>query len=380
MIEPSPREKTWRNADPAMLIITLILIGFGLVTIYSADGQTFSFSSATFRQGLFAVVGCGVMLVMAAIDYRFLRVLSIPMYLGGVLLLVLVLRIGAIYGGAQRWFDLGFTTFQPSEPAKLGMIVALAAFIAMRGLHMRGPISFAATGLIAVIPAALVFVEPDLGTSLVYAAIWLGMITVARIRWIYLILCLAAIVPIVWFAWNGGFGRDPLFHDYQKDRVTCFLHPQADEYDFCANVIQARITIGQAGLTGHRFADIAQVNEHQRLAVSTTDFAFAHATGNFGFIGAMALFVLYLLLIWRYLRVVHLARDPFGQLLAMGASAMLFFHAFVNIGMNVNLLPVVGIPLPFISAGGTPLVTILATQGIMQSILMHRNSLAYGAG
>lgn len=378
MIEPSQRESTWRNADPAMVVITLLLLGFGLVTIYSADGRDLSLGGATFKQALFATIGFGVMTILAALDYRVLRALAIPMYLAGVALLILVLRIGEVIAGAQRWFDLGFTSFQPSEPAKLATIVALAAFVALRGLHMRGPVSFAITGLIAVVPAALVFIEPDLGTALVFAAIWLGVITVARTRWLYLLACLIAVVPIGFFAWNGGFGHDPLFHDYQKDRITCFLHPQADEFDFCSNVVQARITIGQAGLLGHRFADTAQINEHQRLAVRTSDFAFAHATGNFGFIGALALFALYLLLIWRYLRVAHLARDEFGQLIAIGASAVLFFHAFVNIGMNVNLLPVVGIPLPFISAGGTPLVTTLALQGILQSILMHRQKPNYG--
>jgi rod shape determining protein RodA len=378
MIEPSQRENTWRNADPAMVVITLLLLGFGLVTIYSADGRDLSLGGATFKQALFAVIGFGVMAVLAALDYRVLRMLAIPMYLAGVALLVLVLKIGEVIAGAQRWFDLGFTSFQPSEPAKLATIVALAAFIALRGLHMRGPVSFALTGLIAVVPAALVFIEPDLGTALIFAAIWIGVITVARTRWVYLLACLIAVVPVVYFAWYGGFGHDPLFHDYQKDRITCFLHPQADEFDFCSNVVQARITIGQAGLLGHRFADTAALNERQRLAVRTSDFAFAHATGNFGFIGALALFALYLLLIWRYLRVAQLARDEFGQLIAIGATAVLFFHAFVNIGMNVNLLPVVGIPLPFISAGGTPLVTLLATQGILQSILMHRQKPNYG--
>jgi rod shape determining protein RodA len=378
MIEPSQRENTWRNADPAMLVITLLLLGFGLVTIYSADGRVLGLGSATFKQALFAGLGFALMAVLAALDYRVFRALSIPIYLGGLALLALVLKKGLVIAGAQRWFDLGFTTFQPSEPAKLATIIALAAFISFRGLHMRGPISFGLAGLIAVVPAALVFIEPDLGTALIFAAIWLGVIMVTRTRWIYLLLCLVAIAPAIYFAWNGGFGHQPLFQDYQKDRITCFLHPQADQFDFCSNVVQARITIGQAGLIGHRFADAAQINERQRLAVSTTDFAFAHATGNFGFIGALALFALYLLLIWRYLRVARLARDEFGQLIAIGATALLFFHAFVNIGMNVNLLPVVGIPLPFISAGGTPLVTMLAMQGILQSILMHRQRSTFG--
>ena len=173
MIEPSPRENTWRNADPAMLIITLLLLGFGLVTIYSADGRVLNLGSATFKQGLFAVVGFVIMAILAALDYRIFRVLSIPMYIGGIMLLALVLKKGMVIAGAQRWFDLGFTTFQPSEPAKLATIVALAAFVSFRGLHMRGPVSFGLAGLIAVVPAGLVFIEPDLGTALLITLLFL---------------------------------------------------------------------------------------------------------------------------------------------------------------------------------------------------------------
>ena len=373
MLEPSQRS-TWRNADPAMLVLTLLIICFGLVTIYSADDRQVSLSSPFVKQAIFAVIGLVVMISLAALDYRFWRFLILPTYAVALALLVLVLRFGAVWGGAQRWFDLKVMSFQPSETAKLATIIALAAFISLRGLHMRGPISFGAAGLIAAVPAVLVFIEPDLGTSLVFIAIWMAMIVVSRTRWLYLIGCAAATVPLTWYFWNN------VFHDYQRDRLLIFRNPERDVTGQGFNIIQAKITIGQAGLVGHRFAETEQINQYQRLVVSESDFAFAPAIGNFGFIGALALFALYLLLIWRYLRVAHLARDEFGQLIAIGAAAMLFFQAFVNIGMNVNLLPVVGIPLPFISAGGVSLVTMLAIQGILQSVLMHRQRLAFGSG
>ncbi len=378
MIEPSRRENKWRDADPAMLVITLILVAFGLLTVFSADARDLSLSGALAKQAFYALVGFGLMGALAAFDYRLLRMFSLPMYAGGLLLLALVLKFGTIYGGAQRWFVIGPVSFQPSEPAKLATIILIAAFVAMRGSHIRGPFSFAATGMLAALPAVLVFAQPDLGTALIFVAIWFGILAISRTRPWYLLLCLLAFVPAFWVAWYGILGRDPFFHQYQKDRLTCFIHPEADTFGYCSNVVEARITIGQAGMIGHRFADAAIINEQQDLAVSTSDFAFAHATGNFGFIGALALFTLLLLLIWRYLRVAKLARDEFGQLIAIGAAAMLLFQAFVNIGMNVGILPVVGIPLPFISQGGTPLVTLLVTQGILQSILMHRNSLAFG--
>lgn len=379
MIEPSPRESTWRNADPAMLVITLLLIGFGLLTVFSADGQQMGLTAAATKQFIFAVIGGGLMLALAAFDYRFLRILALPIYIVALLLLVVVLFKGSTIGGATRWIDLGPITFQPSEVAKLAAIIVLSGFASFRGQRMRGPFSFAASGLLVALPAGLVFIEPDLGTALIFVAIWLGIMSVSRTRMLYLLACVIAAFPLYWVAWNGIPGHNkPFFQDYQKERLTCFNQPEKDTLDLCANVVQARITIGQAGLTGHRFADTAILNQNLRLAVGTTDFAFAYATGNFGFIGALALFTLYLLLIWRYLRVAHLARDEFGRLIAIGAASLMLFQSFVNIGMNAGILPVVGIPLPFISAGGTPVVTLLVTQGILQSILMHRHTLSFG--
>jgi rod shape determining protein RodA len=373
MIEPSQRS-TWRNADPAMLVITLLLVSFGIVAIFTATDHSLSLAGPAGKQAIFAVVGLIAMGVMATIDYRFWRVLIVPVYLAALALLVLVLQFGAVWGGAQRWFDLKVMSFQPSETAKLATIIALAAFISMRGVHMRGPFSFGAAGLLAAVPAVLVFIEPDLGTSLIFIAIWIAVIVVSRTRGLYLIGCALISVPVTYYFWHN------VFHDYQRNRLLIFRNPEQDETGQGFNIIQAKITIGQAGLFGHRFSETAQINQYQRLVVSESDFAFAHAIGNFGFIGALALFALYLLLIWRYLRVAHLARDEFGQLIAVGAAAMLFFQAFVNIGMNVNILPPVGIPLPFISAGGVSLVTLLATQGILQSVLMHRERLAFGSG
>lgn len=373
MLEPSQRS-TWRNADPAMLVITLLLVGFGVMAIFTASDHSFSLAGPAGKQIIFAAVGLIGMAIMAALDYRFWRVLILPVYAVSTALLILVLQFGAVWGGAQRWFDLRVISYQPSETAKLATIIALAAFVSYRGLHMRGPFSFGAAGLIAAVPAVLVFVEPDLGTSLIFIVIWIAMLVVSRTRGLYLIACALASIPITWYFWHN------VFHDYQRDRLLIFRNPERDITGQGFNIIQAKITIGQAGLVGHRFSETARINEYQRLVVSESDFAFAHAIGNFGFIGALALFALYLLLIWRYLRVAHLARDEFGQLIAVGSAAMVFFQAFVNIGMNVNILPPVGIPLPFISAGGVSLVTLLATQGVLQSILMHRERLAFGSG
>ena len=373
MLEPSQTQRyhsRWRDLDPFMPITTLVLFGFGLLAIYSADKRDVGINALAVRQLIYAGIGVALMITFTVIDYRQLRSLAVPIYLGALALIALVMPLGTVIGGAKRWFDLKVMTFQPSEPGKLALIVALAAFIAWRGPGMRRPLSFLATGLLVGVPALLVFKEPDLGTSLVYAAIWCGMIAVARTRFLYLFATGVAAVPAAYVAWHY------LLHDYQQQRLLNFLHPEADIQGGGFNIIQARITIGQAGLIGHRFADTGHT-DYQLLAVSTTDFAFAHAIGNFGFIGAVALFVLFLILIWRYLRVATLARDEFGQLIAIGAAAMLFFQTFVNIGMNEGVLPVTGIPLPFISYGGSPLITLLAIQGVLQSILIHREKLTF---
>lgn len=378
MLESSERLRNrWRNLDPYMPITTLVLIGFGLVTIYSADNRDFSLGSLAFKQLFYAAIGFGLMVVLAAIDYRLLRSLVVPLYVVAVLLLVLVFPFGTMVLGARRWFDLKVIFLQPAEPAKLAVIVALAAFIASRGPRMRRPLNYLLTAILIGIPTALVFKEPDLGTSLVFLAIWAGMLFVSRTRLLYLLGTLLAAAPATYLAWHYPT-RNPIIHQYQKDRFLSFLHPDADIQGGGFNIIQARVTIGQAGLLGHRFADTTQ-NEFQLLAVRTTDFAYAHAIGNFGFVGAVALFILFLILIWRYLRVAQLARDEFGQFIAIGAVSMLFFQTFVNIGMNEGLLPVTGIPLPFISYGGSPLLTLLALQGILQSILLHRQKLTLSA-
>lgn len=374
MLETSQRRR-WRDADPFMPITTLLLIAFGLVAIYTADNRDLGPSSLVFHQALYVVVGLVLMVTLAAIDYRLLRSLAAPLYLGALLLIVLVIPFGTWSGGAKRWFDLRVVWLQPSEPGKIALIVALAAFVATRGVKMRSPINYVLTGLLAAIPAVLVFREPDLGTSLVFVAIWCGIIVASRTRLLYLLGSVLAAVPVVYLAWHYP-RRHPIIQDYQKSRLIAFLDPSQDVQGQGFNILQARYAIGQAGLLGHRFSDTAH-NDLQLLAVKTTDFAFAHAIGNFGFVGAVALFTLFMLLLWRYLRVARLARDDFGQLIAMGAAAMLFFQAFVNIGMNEGILPVTGIPLPFISYGGSPLITLLALQGILQSVLMHREKLTF---
>lgn len=230
--------------------------------------------------------------------------------------------------------------------------------------------NFILSGVIVAIPAALVYTQPDLGTTGVFAFIWLTMMLISRTRMLYIIGTILLAIPMALVAWMF------LLEDYMRDRLLISFNPERDVLGAGYNIIQAQISIGSGGLLGHGLTGGTQ-SQMDLLRVRTTDFIFAHAMGMFGFIGAIALFTVIGLLLWRTMRVAQETQDPFGQLLAAGVTAMLFFQAFVNIGMNVGILPVTGIPLPFVSLGGSSLWTSLAAIGLLQSVRIHHQRLAF---
>src|SRR5215203_2367061 len=291
-------------------------MGFSAVTIYSADGGgALVPSNLGVRQALYGSLGLVLMLLVASIDYRILGSLSWAIYGAAMVALVLVLipGIGIEIAGSRRWFDLGFTTIQPSEFAKIATLLALSSFVASRG---------------------------------------------------------AATPVIVFFAWEF------LLAEYQRRRWTIFLNPEVDARGDGFNLIQARISIGSGGLRGFGIEGGTQ-SQLGLLKVRESDFIFAHASGMFGFIGMLALMLMFAILLWRCLHVSEVARDELGQALAIGVTGMLFFQAFVNIGMNIGLMPVTGITLPFISSGLSSLWTFLIAEGILQSILIRQRKLAF---
>ena len=232
--------------------------------------------------------------------------------------------------------------------------------------------NFVVSGLIVLVPMALVFRQPDLGTTLVYGVIWLSMILMARTRIRYLIFLAVMSIPGLIIAWFF------VFHDYQKDRLLVSYNPMIDELGEGFNIIQARISVGSGGWFGAGLSGGTQ-SQADLLRVRETDFIFAHAAGMFGYLGMLALLLSYALLLWRCLRVVETSRDGFGQLVAVGVTGALFFQAFVNIGMNIGLMPVTGITLPFVSAGASSLWTFLIAEGLLQSIRMRHRKLAFQA-
>lgn len=363
----------WKDFDLYILITTVVLMSFGAVTIYSADGGgPITPANLGVRQALYGSIGVAVMLIVASIDYRILGSLAWALYAIAMaaLALVLVPGIGVEISGSRRWFDFGFTTVQPSEFAKIATILALAAFVSSRGAAMQEFGNFVISLLIVLLPMALVFRQPDLGSSLVYGVIWISIMMTAQTLkryWVALLVIAPAALIGTW---------EFLLADYQKRRWTVFLNPEADARGDGFNLIQARISIGSGGWRGFGIEGGTQ-SQLGLLKVRESDFIFAHASGMFGFIGMLALFFCFVVLLWRCLHVSEAARDGLGQSLAIGVTGVIFFQAFVNIGMNIGLMPVTGITLPFVSSGLSSLWTFLIAEGILQSVLIRQRKLAF---
>jgi rod shape determining protein RodA len=363
---------TWRKFDLWLVLVSLALVVFGLVVLRSA---TMLSGYAVYRQlliqGLFALAGLLLLMTITCLDYRVVGAFAPVLYVGTLGLLVLVLFVGTSAFGAKRWIDIGPITFQPSELAKVTTVICLARYWASRegkeGTFRPLLISLA----IVAVPVALVYRQPDLGTSLVLLAIWLGTAFAAGapLKWLGAILAVPLVgFPLIW----------RMMHDYMRRRLTTFLAPEQDPLGEGYNLIQAKISVGSGGWWGRGLGNGTQT-QLNFLRVQHSDFIFAVLGEELGFMGAIALLCLFWLLLWRCLRVVTLSRDAFGRLLAYGVTSMLLFQAFVNMGMNIGLLPVTGIPLPFISAGGSSLLSIFASLGLLQSVLVHSQSRRYDA-
>ncbi len=367
----------WKDFDLYILVTSMVLMAFGAVTIWSATGgEALTIGNPGVRQAVYGALGLALMFVVANVDYRFFASFAWPIYGFGLALLALVLVPGVgtdLNTSSYRWFNLGFTTVQPSEFVKLATVVALATFVASRGSTIKELGNFFVSLAIVALPMVLVFAQPDLGTSLVYAVIWAAMMVVSRTRKLYLAALVILAAPAVVFAWEF------LLKDYQRARWLIFLDPMADPTGQGFNIIQARISIGSGGPFGYGLQGGTQ-SQLELLKVRESDFIFAHASGMFGFFGMVGLFIAQIILIWRCVRVAETARDTFGQCLAVGITGVFFFQAFLNIGMNVGLMPVTGITLPFVSYGVSSLWTFLILAGILQSILMHHRKLAFKWG
>lgn len=349
------------HLDGTLLGMLVLLSACGLVVLYSAFGESLV---QVERQLVRLAVAFAVLVVIAQIPPDALRRWAPWVFGASLALLVAVLFAGELGGGARRWLDLGLVRFQPSEFMKIALPLMVARLLAAHELPPR----FGRTALVLLliaVPVALIAVQPDLGTSILVAAAGGSVLFLAGLRWrilLGLLAGLAAAAPLLWY-----FGMQ----DYQRRRVLTFLAPERDPLGAGYNIIQSKIAIGSGGLYGKGWLNGTQAHL-DFIPERHTDFVFAVLAEEFGFIGVLLILALYFAVVARGLWVAHHAQDSFGRLLAGGLALTFFVYFFVNIGMVSGLLPVVGLPLPMISFGGSSLVTLLAGFGILMSIHTHR--------
>jgi rod shape determining protein RodA len=355
-----------RQVDLPLLLTTLLLIGVGLVMLYSA---TYQWSPAVFRRQLvWLAVGAAGAIVLAAIPPRVWLRFYKPLYALNVLMLLGVLVFGAERKGAQRWLELpGGFQLQPSEFAKLLLILTLAAWLARNGAAIRTPKGFLLSALHMAVPALLVFKQPDLGTSLVFAAVWFAMVCLAgaRARWLWLTVVAGALG----FA---GLWHFDILREYQKARLVSFLDPEADPKQSGYHILQARIAVGSGQLTGKGYLHGTQKNLRY-IPEQHTDFIFVVVAEELGFVGSVGLLGLFGAFLYAVWRIMVNTRNEYHRLLAGGILTLFTFHLLTNVGMTIGLFPVVGIPLPFISYGGSMLITALAAVGLLLAIRLHES-------
>lgn len=372
LISDSPRRNQWQfsrllqmlHIDGPLLLGLMLLLGVGLLVLYSASGQD---AGLIIRQLVRLGVALAAMLMIAQIHPDRMRDSAYWLYGFGLLLLVAVLLFGHEGKGAQRWLDLGVFRFQPSEIIKLAVPILVAAFLAARPLPPSALRLL--TGLVLIgLPAFLIAKQPDLGTAILIASSGLIVLFLSGIRWKVILSflgLLAAAAPVLWY----------FMHDYQRRRVLTFLNPETDPLGAGYHIIQSKIAIGSGGTYGQGWLQGTQ-SHLEFLPERSTDFIFAVIAEEFGLVGAVMLLCLYLLIAARGLFIASQAQSSFSRLLAGSISITFLVYVFVNVGMVTGLLPVVGVPLPLISYGGTSMVTLMAGFGILMSIHTHRRMMS----
>ncbi len=356
-----------RVADRWLLLPMLVLAPLGALLIEATTAAHMSLppshiTGPTVRQGGYIVVGVVVMFVLAHVDYRLLRRLTPLLYAGAVLALVVVLGLGSSQYGARRWIGLGPITVQPSEFAKLAIVIAGAAVVADRQPGARPLLAWL---VVLGVPAGLVLLEPDLGTALVIGAAWASMVVAWGLPWRVLGgMALAAIAAVPLLFTVG-------VPDYQRERLAVFLHPGRDPFGSGFTLRQVEVAFGSGGLFGNGLLEGAH-SALEGLATRTSDFAFAQLGEAVGMVGALFVIAVFAIVAWRGLRAAAAAPDTFGRLLAVGLTATITAQALMHIAVNLRLFPATGIALPFVSQGGSALVAMFAALGVLESIAAHR--------
>lgn len=354
--------------DLFQIVPMFLLLAIGALFIYGTGQQVGGVHAALIwkKQLIFMVIGLLFWFALVFFDYRWLIPGTFVVYPLSLILLVLVLLFGTEIYGARRWLDFGGFSYQPSELAKLGVIMGVAFLLSRKRADINRPLWALLVIAITVIPFLLIYKEPDLGTALVFFPIVGAIVFSAhlKVRWILVLLTLLlAAAPI--FYMN--------LKPYQKERIYTFLNPESDHSDRGWNAIQANLAVGRGGVTGKGFMEGTHCSlGYLPQTVANSDFIFPVIAEETGFLGSFTLLVLYAVLLFSILRTAMLAQDDFGRYLCVGIAALLITHVAVNIGMCIRLLPITGLPLPLVSYGGSFMVSMLIYLGIVQSVYAHR--------
>ena len=350
--------------DPYLLLFISLVVGIGLIALYSAAGG--ALQPWAHKQALRFILGLGVLLILSLTDIRTLRNSSYVLYVASLALLVFVELKGHVGMGAQRWIDLKLLHLQPSEVMKITLVMALATYFHdLNDQALSKLKTYIIPFCLIGVPSLLVLRQPDLGTMIILAATGAVMIFMAGIRLWKVLVTLAlsiAAMPLLWMS----------MHTYQKNRVLTFLNPERDPLGTGYHIIQSKISIGSGGFFGKGFLQGSQ-SQLQFLPEKQTDFIFAHFCEEFGIFGGSLLIVLYALIIVTCFKICFECRSAFSRLYGIGFTTLFFFYVFINIAMVMGLLPVVGVPLPFMSYGGTSMVSLLFGFGVLMSCYVHRH-------
>lgn len=367
-----------RTVEFLLYLIPLLLLSVSVSLIYSLVFSSEDTGLAV-KQLVLTGIGAIGMLIFSFIDYRSLKNLWWVFYVVAILLLLIVDVFGKVDGGAMRWINLGFFQLQPSEIAKLSLIVSLSAYFSSRVGTMTWK-DYVGSLVLILLPLLLILKQPDLGTVIISFFIYLALVFAAKPSRKQKIV-IAALLLLVFSVFSLSAMRvkpfEGLLHDYQRKRIMTFIDPGLDPTGQGYNVRQAQIAIGSGGLFGKGLGRGSQ-SQLEYLPMPHTDFIFAGAGEALGFLGTSVIMGLLLLLVIRIYSIGQISQDSFGALLTAGAASMLLSQSVINIGMNLGLAPVTGIPLPFLSAGGTAVVTYLAIIGIVQSIYIRHKKLSFG--
>jgi len=356
----------FKKLDITLLAVVLILILLGLIIIFSTSYNSTGTDFLNFKkQVIFSVIGFVLMMFVSFFDYRALKNWTGIFYVLVCFVLVAILFLGTLIRGSMSWFDLGFFNVQPSEFVKIIMIIILAKYLSEAKNYLNDFRKIIISGIYVSLPTVLIILQPDFGSALVMLFIWISMvfITGTKIRYAVMIFILGIISLVAgWFY---------VFEDYQKDRIATFVNPQSDLLGAGYNVNQSIIAVGSGNIWGKGLGYGSQ-SQLNFLPEKHTDFIFAVIAEEMGFIGAFFMLGLFAIVFYRFFKIALETQDNFGKLLVLGVAFTLIFHISINIGMNVGIMPVTGIPLPFISYGGSSLISFLIMIGIAQSVYMRR--------